>query len=150
MKIIIDNKIPYIEGALEPYAEVVYLPGNLTTREVVADADALITRTRTICNRGVLEGSKVKLLTTSNYKAFDLIESTSTDILFKEIYDFEFSDEEIEEWLRFNRLLDEDLNMLILDDDSDMLEWQKPYFVQTNFAEGFMQKHYEKALEILT
>jgi len=62
MKIIIDNKIPYIQGALEPYAEVVYLPGNLTTAEVVNDADALITRTRTICNRDILEGSKVKYI----------------------------------------------------------------------------------------
>jgi erythronate-4-phosphate dehydrogenase len=35
MKIIIDNKIPYIKGALEPFAEVVYLPGNQTTAEVV-------------------------------------------------------------------------------------------------------------------
>ncbi|MCP4045881.1 MAG: 4-phosphoerythronate dehydrogenase, partial [Gammaproteobacteria bacterium] len=34
MKIIIDSKIPYIKGALEPYAEVIYLPGNLTTAKV--------------------------------------------------------------------------------------------------------------------
>src|SRR5690606_32860625 len=65
MKIVIDNKIPYIKGAFEPYAEVVYLPGDKTTSEVVKDADALITRTRTICNKNLLEGSKVKFIATA-------------------------------------------------------------------------------------
>ncbi|MCL6103968.1 MAG: 4-phosphoerythronate dehydrogenase PdxB [Bacteroidetes bacterium] len=62
MKIIIDDKIPYIQGALEPYAEVVYLPGSKTTAEVVKDADALITRTRTVCNEALLSGSSVKMI----------------------------------------------------------------------------------------
>jgi erythronate-4-phosphate dehydrogenase len=74
MKIIVDNKIPYINGALEPYAEVVYLPGNLTTAEVVRDADALVTRTRTICNQAVLEGSKVKFIATATI-GFDHIDT---------------------------------------------------------------------------
>jgi len=65
MKIIIDDKIPYIKGALEPFAEVVYLPGSQTTPEVVKDADALITRTRTKCNRQLLEGSNVKFIATA-------------------------------------------------------------------------------------
>ncbi|QGY47983.1 4-phosphoerythronate dehydrogenase PdxB [Maribellus comscasis] len=65
MKIIIDDKIPYIKGALEPFAEVVYLPGKATNAEVVKDADALITRTRTICNRELLEGSLVKFIATA-------------------------------------------------------------------------------------
>jgi erythronate-4-phosphate dehydrogenase len=58
MKIVIDDKIPYIRGVLEPFAEVLYLPGNQTTAEVVRDADALITRTRTPCSRELLEGSR--------------------------------------------------------------------------------------------
>jgi erythronate-4-phosphate dehydrogenase len=74
MKIISDNKIPYIQGALEPYAEVVYLPGNLTTSDVVKDADALVTRTRTICNREMLEGSKVKFIATATI-GFDHIDT---------------------------------------------------------------------------
>lgn len=74
MKIVIDNKIPYIKGALEPFAEVVYLPGNLTTRDVVKDADALVTRTRTICNREILEGSRVKLIATATI-GFDHIDT---------------------------------------------------------------------------
>lgn len=65
MKVIIDDKIPYIQGALEPYAEVLYLPGSKTTRELAKDADALITRTRTICDAALLEGSSVKFIATA-------------------------------------------------------------------------------------
>jgi len=65
MKIVIDNKIPYIRGVFEPFAEVVYLPGSQTNAEVVRDADALITRTRTKCNRELLEDSKVKFIATA-------------------------------------------------------------------------------------
>ena len=65
MKIIIDDKIPYIHGALEPFAEVVYLPAEQTTAEIVKDADALITRTRTICNANLLSGSNVKFIATA-------------------------------------------------------------------------------------
>ena len=75
MKIIIDNKIPYIKGVLEPYAEVLYLPGNLTTAAVIKDADALVTRTRTICSREILEGSKVKFIATATI-GFDHIDTT--------------------------------------------------------------------------
>ncbi len=74
MKIITDNKIPYIKGALEPFAEVVYLPGSETTAEVVKDADALITRTRTKCTREILEGSKVKFIATATI-GFDHIDT---------------------------------------------------------------------------
>ena len=60
MKVIVDNKIPYIKEAIEALAdEVVYLPGKEITPEVVKDADALITRTRTRCDRTLLAGSKV-------------------------------------------------------------------------------------------
>lgn len=65
MKVVIDDKIPYIKGALEPYADVVYLSGSKTTPEVVKDADALITRTRTICNEKLLAGSAVKFIATA-------------------------------------------------------------------------------------
>ena len=65
MKIVIDDKIPYIHGAFEPCAEVVYLPGNKTTPEAVKNADALITRTRTKCNSKLLGGSKVKFIATA-------------------------------------------------------------------------------------
>ena len=60
MKIIIDDKIPYIKEAAEKIAEeVIYAPGKDFTRELVQDADALIIRTRTHCNRELLEGSNL-------------------------------------------------------------------------------------------
>jgi erythronate-4-phosphate dehydrogenase len=65
MKIIIDNKIPYIKGVFEPYAEVVYLPGKDTTPEIAKNADAIITRTRTLCNEKLLAGSQVKIIATA-------------------------------------------------------------------------------------
>lgn len=74
MKIVCDNKIPFLKGALEPYAEVVYLPGKETTPEVVKDADALITRTRTACNASLLDGSSVKVIATATI-GFDHIDT---------------------------------------------------------------------------
>ena len=73
-RIVCDNKIPFLRGALEPYAEVVYLPGKETTAEVVKDADALITRTRTACNEALLAGSKVKVIATATI-GFDHIDT---------------------------------------------------------------------------
>ncbi|MDY6278460.1 MAG: 4-phosphoerythronate dehydrogenase [Bacteroidales bacterium] len=61
-KIIIDSAIPFIEGLFEPYADVLYLPSDRITRDVVADADVLVTRTRTKCNKELLEGSSVKMI----------------------------------------------------------------------------------------
>ncbi|MBN1821989.1 MAG: 4-phosphoerythronate dehydrogenase PdxB [Prolixibacteraceae bacterium] len=74
MKIIVDDKIPYIKGALEPFAEVVYLPGNKTTPEVVKNAEAIITRTRTICNEQLLKDSKVKFIASATI-GFDHIDT---------------------------------------------------------------------------
>ena len=48
MKIIADDKIPFLRGALEPVAEVVYMEGKKISRADVMDADAIITRTRTM------------------------------------------------------------------------------------------------------
>ena len=74
MKIVCDNKIPFLRGALEPYADVVYLPGKETTADVVRDADALITRTRTACNASLLEGSRVRVIATATI-GFDHIDT---------------------------------------------------------------------------
>ena len=74
MKVIVDNKIPYIKGNIEKIAdEVVYLPGHAFTKEDVKDADALIVRTRTLCNAELLEGSRVKFIATATI-GFDHID----------------------------------------------------------------------------
>jgi erythronate-4-phosphate dehydrogenase len=60
-----DDRIPFLRGVLEPYADVAYLPGAKITRGDVADADAILTRTRTRCNAELLEGSRVRLIATA-------------------------------------------------------------------------------------
>ena len=62
MKIVCDDKIPFLKGVFEPYAKVVYLPGAAITAADVRDAAALITRTRTRCGRALLEGSSVRVI----------------------------------------------------------------------------------------
>lgn len=75
MKVIVDNKIPYIKGIIERIAdEVVYLPGNAFTPQEVKDADALIVRTRTLCNRDLLAGSRIKFIATATI-GFDHIDT---------------------------------------------------------------------------
>jgi len=78
MKIIIDDKIPYIQGAFEGVAEVVYLPGSKTTPEIAKDADAIVTRTRTICNEKLLAGSSVKFIATATI-GYDHIDTDYCD-----------------------------------------------------------------------
>ena len=65
MKIVADKYIPFLEGVFEPYAEVIYKDGRDICREDVADADAMIIRTRTKCNADLLEGSKVRIIATA-------------------------------------------------------------------------------------
>ena len=62
MKIVIDENIPFIKGVFEPWADVVYSPGHVIDTAMVADADALIVRTRTKCNSQLLSGSRVKII----------------------------------------------------------------------------------------
>ena len=66
MKIIVDDKIPYIRQTLALLAdEVVYRPGAAITAADVRDADALIVRTRTRCDEALLGGSRVQLVATA-------------------------------------------------------------------------------------
>lgn len=65
MKFVIDNAIPDLKERLEAVGEVIALPAKEITRSVVADADALIVRTRTRCNAFLLEGSSVSLVATA-------------------------------------------------------------------------------------
>jgi len=78
MKIIIDDKIPYIRGAFEGVAEVIYLPGSKTTQEIVKDADAIVTRTRTFCTEELLSGSSVKFIATATI-GYDHIDTVYCD-----------------------------------------------------------------------
>ena len=75
MRVIVDNKIPFIKEAIEKIADsVIYTPGRDFTPELVKDADALIIRTRTHCNKELLEGSKVRFIATATI-GFDHIDT---------------------------------------------------------------------------
>jgi erythronate-4-phosphate dehydrogenase len=73
LKIIADEKIPFLKGVLESYADVLYLPGNRIDRSAVSDADALLIRTRTKCVESLLKGTKVKFVGTATI-GFDHID----------------------------------------------------------------------------
>jgi erythronate-4-phosphate dehydrogenase len=62
IRIVADNKIPFLKGVLESYANVTWLPGKQITRDAAMQADALLVRTRTRCNADLLEGTAVKFI----------------------------------------------------------------------------------------
>ncbi len=75
MKVIVDNKIPFIKEAIGKIAdEVIYVPGKDFAPALVKDADALIIRTRTQCNRELLQGSRVQFIATATI-GFDHIDT---------------------------------------------------------------------------
>ena len=75
MKIVIDDKIPYIREKLDMVAsEVVCLPGGKISAVDVRDADALIVRTRTRCDAQLLRGSNVQFVATATI-GFDHIDT---------------------------------------------------------------------------
>ena len=74
MRIVADDKIPFLKGALEPYAEVVYIPGKQIKMEMLKDSDALLIRTRTICNENLLKGTSIRFIGTATI-GFDQIDT---------------------------------------------------------------------------
>ncbi len=75
MRVIVDRKIPYIEGVIERLAdEVAYADGADFTSELVRDADALFVRTRTRCDEALLRGSRVRFIATATI-GFDHIDT---------------------------------------------------------------------------
>lgn len=80
MKIVIDDKIPYIHEAINRMGvEAVYKKGADISALDVKDADALVVRTRTRCDEQLLAGSSVKFVATATI-GFDHID---TDYLAK-------------------------------------------------------------------
>lgn len=65
MKIVADTCIPFLKGVFEPYAEVTYLDGSEFRHDSVADADALMIRTRTRCDSRLLEDTGVRIIATA-------------------------------------------------------------------------------------
>jgi len=65
IRIVADDKIPFLKGAFEEVAQIRYLPGGQISKSDLMDADALITRTRTRCKAELLEGTPVRFIATA-------------------------------------------------------------------------------------
>jgi erythronate-4-phosphate dehydrogenase len=65
MRIVADDKIPFLRGVLEPFADMQYVPGEEISNDIVKNADALLTRTRTHCNEKLLRDSRVQFIGTA-------------------------------------------------------------------------------------
>lgn len=78
MKFVADDKIPFLRGALEQFAEVVYMPGKEINNQALKNADGLLVRTRTKCNEQLLSGTSVKFIGTATI-GFDHIDTNYCD-----------------------------------------------------------------------
>lgn len=56
---------------------------------------------------------------------------------------------EIEMWMMEHVKDFQNFKYAIIDDDSDMLDYQKSRFVQTEYSDGLLFKHYQKLSELL-
>ncbi len=74
IKIVADNKIPFLKGSMESYAHVEYLPGNKIKKKHLLTADCLIVRSRTRCDADLLLGTNVKFIASATI-GFDHIDT---------------------------------------------------------------------------
>jgi hypothetical protein len=54
---------------------------------------------------------------------------------------------EIKQWIKDNNM--EGADFIIIDDDSDFLEWQLPFHIHTNFEDGLTDELTQKAINLL-
>mgnify|MGYP001031071162 CR=1 FL=1 len=73
IKIVADENIPFLRGVFENLADISFLPAGSITNKEIKNADCLIIRTRTKCDRELLEGTRVKFIatTTIGYEHID-------------------------------------------------------------------------------
>jgi len=63
--LIVEANVPYMKGLFEPVANVKYPESEAITPELMHDADALVTRTRTRCDASLLDGSRCRFIATA-------------------------------------------------------------------------------------
>jgi len=78
IKVVADIDIPFLKGALEGVASVVYLLGKDIDPDSLKDADAMIIRTRTQCDESLLNGSPVKFIAAASI-GYDHIDTDYCD-----------------------------------------------------------------------
>jgi erythronate-4-phosphate dehydrogenase len=65
MLVVADERIPFLRGVLEEAGcRVIYAPGDEITSTMLREACALLVRSRTLVNRALLEGSRVRFVGT--------------------------------------------------------------------------------------
>lgn len=74
MKLIADDKIPFLRGIPEQFAQVQYLPASQFTHDAIKEADVLLVRTPNKCTRSLLEGTQVRFIATTTI-GFDHIDT---------------------------------------------------------------------------
>ena len=80
MKIVIDDKIPYIRDAVAAITDdAVYMDGSAIKADDVRDADAMIVRTRTRCDERLLGGSRVRFVGTATI-GYDHLDTAWLDL----------------------------------------------------------------------
>jgi len=65
IRIVADDKIPFLKGAFEEVAQIRYLPGAKISSSDLLEADVLVIRTRTRCNSELLAGTPVRFIATA-------------------------------------------------------------------------------------
>ena len=78
IRVVADDRIPFLKGVLEPYTDVVYLPAEEINREALMQADALLVRTRTRCDEKLLTGTSVNFIATATI-GYDHIDTEYCD-----------------------------------------------------------------------
>ncbi len=73
IKIIADDKIPFLKGVLDQTADIEYLPAAEIKNESIKHADALLIRTRSKCDSLLLDNTSVKFIATATI-GFDHID----------------------------------------------------------------------------
>ena len=76
--LIADDNLSFLKGVLEPFANMIYLPGDRITRKDALNADGLIIRTRTRCDASLLEGTSVRFIATATI-GYDQIDTDYCD-----------------------------------------------------------------------
>lgn len=74
MKLVADDKIPFLRGIPERFAQVLYLPVKEFKYENIKDADILMVRTPNKCTRELLENTQVKFIASTTI-GFDHIDT---------------------------------------------------------------------------
>lgn len=62
MRVVADDKIPFLEGKLEPFASVMYKPGDQISNADLLNADALLVRSITLCDKHLLENTTIRFI----------------------------------------------------------------------------------------